>query len=817
MSTRESGPVTAHRIEDGALLLEHAAGLSRLDLIADDILRVRWAPAGVLPPPRPWEQLEPLPPHPIPQGAVRGEGSELRLQTGRLQVILDLERGLLGLCDGAGGGFAEDLAAPAVGPLDLTDPVLARHHAALGPGLQGLSLRKRLYPEEACLGLGQRMGELNRRYRRLSNWTTDAVGYHHRGRDNMYQAHPFLLMLRPGLAWGLYLHSSWHSVLDLGYRDPGVLEIATLGDVLDYFLLSGPTPAAVLEQLTRLTGRPMLPPLWALGFHQSRWGYRSAREVEEIVTGFRRRGLGLDALHLDIDYMDGYRVFTWDPQAFPDPTASIAGLHREAVRVVTIVDPGVKQEPPDRNPVLRQGLERDLFIRDAQGRLVTGHVWPGESLFPDFCREEVRGWWGECHRGLLEAGVDGIWCDMNEPAIFDRAFRTPGMQLVDMPLDCPQGEPGQGTVHAEVHNLYGLHMARAAYEGQTRLRPGHRPWVLTRSAFTGAQRWSATWMGDNASTWDHLAASLPQLAGMGLSGMPHAGVDIGGFYQHCQGELLARWLELGTFYPFMRSHTSAGTRPQEPWAFGPEVESLARIAIERRYRLLPYLYTLAHQAQRSGAPLLRPLLYDFPGEPWLYAVEDQLMVGPLLMVAPVLRPGLRRRLVELPPGVWHDFHSGARVGPGPLVQEAPLGRPPMLVRGGAILTLGNVRRSSAEPVSELTLDVYPGADGDWTLIEDDGESFDYRDGGLAETELALRQRGERLVLELGARRGRFVPAPRRLRVQVHLEGPPGEVRLDGWVVGEPSWEEGLRALVLGWPDDGAAHRLEMAAVAAPGE
>ena len=290
-------------------------------------------------------------------------------------------------------------------------------------------------------------------------------------------------------------------------------------------------------------------------------------------------------------------------------------------------------------------------------------MWPGASLFPDFCRTATRRWWGDLHAGLLAVGVDGIWCDMNEPAIVDRPFEEPGSTALSIPLDAPQGDDAE-TCHAEAHNLYGTLMARATYEGLQRLRPQRRPWVLTRSASIGAQRWAVSWMGDNASTWEDLRTSLPQLASMGLSGSPHVGVDIGGFYGACDGELFARWIELGAFYPFMRAHAYYGSPPQEPWAFGDEVEAVARTAIERRYRFLPYLYTLAHRAHRTGEPILRPLLYDFPQATELHGIEDQLMVGPLLMIAPVCEPGVNERAVHLPPGAWYDFHSGRRVDGG---------------------------------------------------------------------------------------------------------------------------------------------------------
>jgi alpha-glucosidase len=484
----------------------------------------------------------------------------------------------------------------------------------------------------------------------------------------------------------------------------------------------------------------------------------------------------------------------------------LAALHAEGIHAVTIVDPGVKKELGAGYRVADEGKACGHFVRDPDGALFTGWVWPGESLFPDFCRAATRRWWGDLHRDLLDIGVDGIWCDMNEPAISNGPLEASDGRQRSIPLAAPTGE----ATHAETHNLYGLLMSRATSEGLARLRPGRRPWVLTRSAFTGVQRWAATWTGDNVSTWEHLAMSLPQIATMGLCGAPYAGADIGGFYGDCTGELFARWIELGAFYPFMRSHAHHASPPQEPWAFGPEIEAASRAAIGLRYRLLPYLYTLAHRAHRTGEPLLRPLLYDFPDTTALHRVDDQAMLGPQLMVAPVLEPGARRRAVVLPPGTWYDFHTGARVEGGPIDVDAPLGRTPIFVRGGAILTLGNVRESTAQPVTELLVDACPasGVTGHWTLIEDDGETFGFRDGVLAETAYAVTQRAGRAILTIRPRVGPYRPPPRSLVVRLHLPRAPARVLVDDRQSADWRWNSDLTAIELHLADDGRAHRID---------
>jgi len=791
----------------------HQTGTTRIEAMDRDILRVRFAPDGRFKGAPSWDMLT---------GAAAPGGSLLdcaerdgtiAIDAGTWGARIDRRSGAVGFIAGSGTEFARDLEGPAWHPAradalgiagDETDALPA------GAAATAVELSKHLSSREHYTGLGQRTGRLNRRHRRLSNWTTDILPpAHSRAHDNLYQAHPFLLAVRPELAWGLFLHSGGYSHFDLGATEEDVLRILTLGGELDYFLLTGPAPAQVVEQLTRLTGRPPVPPLWALGFHQSRWSYPDSAQAGSVVASFRDRGIPLDALHLDIDYMRGYRDFTWDPDRFPDPPALTEALHARGVHTVCILDPGVKYDLSPDYPVAREGLARDVFIRRPDGEPFAGYCWPGPCLFPDFTRADVRRWWGDQHTPLVEAGVDGIWVDMNEPAIFDRPVGAPGLRLGPVPLASPQGDPDEATSHAETHNFYGHLMARATREGLERLRPRRRPWVLTRSAFTGTQRYAVSWMGDNSSRWEDLAQSVPQLAGMGLSGMVHVGVDIGGFYENAHPELYARWMELGTFYPFMRCHTATGTRPQEPWQFGPEVEAVSRRAIELRYRLLPYWYTLAHLAHRTGAPIWRPLVYEFPRLPALYNVEDQAMIGPHLMIAPVCEPGTVERLVRLPEGLWYDFHGGGAVEGGSHIVSAPLGRIPVFVRAGAVLTLGNLRQSTSQPLTELTVAVYPGAPGEWTLIEDDGDSPDYLQGELAETTYRVRRDQRTTTVTVEHRTGRYRPAPRRLVLRVHLGGPPERVSLDGKPFHDWQWDPEQQAVLVSRADDGAAHIVEI--------
>ncbi len=788
--------------------LEH--GLLSLTFLAPGLVRVRFTPEADFAPRRPWdaslpdEAFEPMP------FTVRDGDDEFQVLADPLRLCIHRTRGTIRFEDLQCRQFAADLAPCRVTEVDAHSPGLPGdqgHGLPPGRARRLVTLDKAMLADEGYYGFGQRTLPLDRRGDRLSNWNLDAAWGHNRSDDNFYQSHPFFMALRPGLAWGLFLRSTWFSRFDVGAAEPGTLEIATLGGELDYVLMYGPDPAGVVEKLTRLTGRPLLPPLWSLGYHQSRWSYGTRAEVEQLVGEFRSRGIPLDVVHLDIDYMRGYRCFTWDPERFPDPSGMLAGLRQKGVRAVTIIDPGIKNEPAAGYPVADEMWSRGMFCRERHGEPFQGHCWPDAALFPDFARAQVREWWGEQHRPLVEAGVAGIWQDMNEPSVFAGPFSDGQAAQKGMPLGLMHGDEAESASHAEVHNLYGLLMCRATRQGLERLSPEQRPWTLTRSAYTGIQSLSCTWMGDNTSWWEHLQASLPQMASMGLCGVPHVGVDIGGFSRNCSGELLVRWTQAGAFYPFMRNHSAWDTLAQEPWAFGPEVEALVTGAIRLRYRLLPYLLTLAHRTHRTGEPILRPMLYDFPDEVEMHRLDDQVMFGPHMLVAPVLHRGHRYRLVQLPAGDWYDFWDGTRHrGPLALAVAAPLDRIPVFVRAGSALTLGNDRMSTDEPLTELTLEVYPG-DGaaEWTWVEEDGLSWGYRQGLLAETRVEIQGRPH-VEVRLGERRGGWQPHPRTLRLRLHLEERPTRLLVDQ-VGCEWTWDG--RVAEVSWPDQGQARTVRV--------
>ncbi len=670
-------------------------------------------------------------------------------------------------------------------------------------------------------GFGEKSGPLDQRGRRLRMRNQDPDV--RLDRDPLYLSIPFFLRLastRAGRrADGVLLDVPAPSRFDVAASHPERVGMETDAGGLELLVFPGPSPADVLRRYSAWTGRAPRPPRWALGHHQSRWSYASEQEVRRLAAEIRRRRLPTDAIHLDIDHMDGFRVFTWHPKRFPDPKGLVRDLATAGFRLVCFVDPGVKADP--QWSVFRDGVEGGHFCRTRDDRVFTLKVWPGDAALPDFARSETRRWWADQHRPLFEVGVAGILNDMNEPAGWRRELRI-GRRVVPLRgqdlSGVEQADPADPTrrlPHEHLRNAYGHLECRATREAFERFAPERRPFVITRSGFAGIQRWAAVWTGDNLSTWSHLRLSVRMLLNLSLSGVPLCGADIGGFALPCSSELYARWIQIGALYPFARTHSMWGKR-QEPWRFGRRVEAIARAALELRMRLLPYLYGLCCEAEASGAPPWRPLFWHFPDDEPAADVDDQVLIGPSLLAAPVLTRGVRERQVYLPPGTWFGFDDDSRwVGPRRITVHAPLERLPLFVRGGSVLpTQSPVLHEGARPEEPLVLQVFPGADFQGTHEEDDGESLAYRAGRVARTALRLFDRaGGRLRLEIGTREGTHAIPPRLLRIVVHGCPPPLRVTCDATLLSPgadaPGWRWGEGRLEVRLPDAGTPRCLEV--------
>jgi alpha-glucosidase len=704
--------------------------------------------------------------------------------------------------------FGVSFATPAGEPIDEDD-------AALGSAFAGTRVRvwKRLAQDDHVYGLGEKTGRLDKRGWGLGGtavamWNTDTYAYD-ASTDPVYASIPFFMVLRGGRAHGLFLDNTFRSFFDVGRETQGLISFGAEDGELDYYFIDGPDPKAVIERYSALTGRMPLPPRWALGYHQCRYSYYPDARVREIARNFRERRIPGDAIWLDIHYLDSYNPFTWDPERFPDPAALTRDLRAQGFRLVTIVDPHPKKAPG--SPVYDSGLRADAFVKNPDGSLFEANVWPanaernpGPSVFPDFSKPKAREWWGGLFKSYLDLGVAGIWNDMNEPAVFLEPAHT-------MPSEVRHDNEGKPTDHREIHNVYGMLNTKATFEGLKRLRPDERPFVLTRATFAGGQRYAAIWPGDNVSSWSHLAGSIPILLGLGLSGFPFVGSDIGGFAEGATPELYVRWLQLGVFYPFMRTHTGLGNPDQEPWAYGPEREAINRRAIELRYELLPHVYNTMKEASDTGVPALRPLFLEFPNDAKTWALDDEFMFGRELLVAPVLREQASERLVYLPAGNWYDFWTGKPVEGGRAFKvPVTLDTLPIFVRAGAFLFRQPVVQNTGQMESQpLDVYAYPAAASSASFYEDDGATTDAQ--AFLRRRFTQTRSGSSVVVEVGAAEGAWRPQARELRLHVRDEARVGRVLLNKSAVPRERWsvsDDGF--VVVGLPDRFDAFRITLA-------
>lgn len=645
----------------------------------------------------------------------------------------------------------------------------------------GFTIREAMPQNAHYFGLGDKTGTLDRRDQAYVLWNTDAYGYGV-ATDPIYKSVPFVLGLDDeGTSFGLFLDNTWRSHFDFGKAERAAWSFGAEGGPVDYYVIAGADPRAVVSAYGWLTGRAPLTPLWALGFQQSHWSYMTQGEVQGIADRLRKDRIPADVVWMDIDYQDRNRPFTIDPKAFPDLPGLVKSLADEKMHLVVITDLHVADAPDQGYAPYDSGLAGDLFVKNPDGSTYVGPVWPGAAVFPDFSRVEARDWWGERYRDFVKMGVSGFWNDMNEPAIFETPTKT-------MPLDVVHriDEPGfapRAASHAEMHNVYGMLNSRATYEGTLRLAPDRRPFVMTRASYAGGQRYAATWTGDNSSSWAHLNLSTTQLVSLGLSGFAYSGDDIGGFAGDAPSpELLTRWIEVGAFNPVFRDHYQKDKPAQEVWVHGPEQESIRRRYIEERYRLMPYIYALADENSRTGLPLMRPVFLEYPAVvgkgDHLGGTDTQFLLGRDLLVAPPPTGESPARYTSPLPGPgWYDYWTGKRIDVAESVETPSLERLAVFVRPGAILPRQPLVQSTGEtPVGNLELAVYPGSDCAGALYLDDGVSFAYRRGDFLRQAIAC----DAHTLRFAAREGRYKPWWGGFDVVIHgWTGAVPEVRLGG--------------------------------------
>ncbi|MCF7559538.1 glycoside hydrolase family 31 protein [Sabulilitoribacter multivorans] len=616
-------------------------------------------------------------------------------------------------------------------------------------------------PGESFYGLGDKPVDNNLKGKRFENWVTDSYAYG-RDTDPIYKTIPFYTALHNKKAYGVFFDNTFRSFFDFCHERRNITSFWAHGGEMNYYFIYGPEMSEVVANYTDLTGKPhAMPALWALGYHQCKWSYYPESNVKEITAKFRELQIPCDAIYLDIDYMEGFRCFTWSKEHFPDPKRMVKELADDGFKTIVIIDPGIKIDMD--YSVFREGLEKDYFCKRADGPYMKGKVWPGECYFPDFTKPEVREWWSDLFKELIEdIGVKGVWNDMNEPAVMD----VPGKSFPD---DVRHDYDGNPCSHRKAHNVYGMQMARATYQGLKKFSYPLRPFVITRAAYSGTQRYTSSWTGDNVATWDHLTIANLQAQRMCMSGFSFIGSDIGGFAEQPNGELYARWIQLGIFHPFCRTHSSGDHGDQEPWAFGDTITDVVRKFIEIRYQLLPYLYTAFWRYVEEGIPILKSLVLYDQLDPQTHYRNDEFVVGEKLLVCPITAPNQKGRRMYFPIGKWYNFWTDEVVKGGQeLWVDADLDSMPIFVKEGAIIPKYPIQQYVGEKtVEELTLDVYYKFGKETSQVyEDATDGYDYIKGRYSLRDFNLLGKKDELIIQQH-KTGKFVTTYKTFKINLH--------------------------------------------------
>lgn len=801
-------------LPNGIRIETSAGGVEQIVALRDDLLRIRLSAGKTLPEDASWAVA---PETRASSAAVQAADTSdaVGFRTAALQVAVRRSDLRLTVRDAQGKVLLEDAA-----------PVR----------LEGTAFRiaEQMPADEHYFGLGGKAGPLDRRNHAYTLWNTDAYRYQE-STDPLYKSIPFFLTFRAGIACGIFLDNTWRSSFDFGKASPAAYSFGAVDGPIDYYFLAGPTPHHVVESYAWLTGKPPLPPLWTLGFQQSRYSYMTEAQLMGVAERLRADHIPADALYMDIDYQDRNRPFTVNAKTFPDLPKALAKLHAKHFHVVAITDLHIADAPDQGYAPYDSGIAGNEFVHRPDGSVYVGTVWPGPAVFPDFTRAATRAWWGTLYKPFVGMGLDGFWNDMNEPSVFNSPTGT-------MPLDVVHRieEPGfraRTATHAEIHNVYGMENARATYEGLRKIEPNVRPFVLTRASYAGGQKYAATWTGDNSSTWNHLRMTSAMLNSLGLGGFAFSGADVGGYAGTATPELLTKWLEVAAFHPIDRDHTEKGSGPQEPWAGGPQQEAIRCRYIEERYRLMPYLYTLADETARTGLPMMRPLFLDYPDATSDKhpidvdaGVDTEFLLGHDLLIAPAPYPEQPDAYtVEFPSAEWYDFWSGVRVqAPAPVhpaegeppsaaekvmltqVVHPTLADLPVYVRGGAILPMEPVVQSTDEtPQGQLTLRVYAGDDCRGSLYTDDGTSYAYERGDFLRMHFSCKVTRDGMQIEISKHEGSFKPWWRELRLEIYGWTPQqGTVEVNGQAETAPI-QHGEHLVSFMVPDAGAGATVKL--------
>ena len=641
---------------------------------------------------------------------------------------------------------------------------------------------KTLFNDEMFYGLGEKTGNLRKNGEQWTMWNSDTPDYTEK-QDPLYQSIPFFIGIRNHKAYGIFFDNTYRSYFNMGASNNRFYWFGAEKGELDYYFINGPAIKKVISLYTLLTGRMEMPPMWALGYQQSKWSYYPESTVMNLAQNFRNRHIPCDVIYLDIHYMNGYRVFTWDDKRFPNPYKMANELNDEGFKIITIIDPGVKADT-NGYEVAAEGLKQDLFAKYPDGVVYQGEVWPGWAYFPDFTKKETREWWGKKNAELMEKGVAGIWNDMNEPSAWGQAI--PDIIQFD--------DNGFGANYKKIHNVYALEMAKATFEGIKNNLPGRRPFILTRAGFSGIQRYAAVWTGDNAASETHLKLACTMVQGLSLSGVAFCGSDVGGFFGSPSQRLYTRWMELGAFTPFYRGHTIINTRDQEPWAFGEEVERWVKDVMDLRYELLPFFYTEFYTAHKTGVPIVRSMFLNYQNDDQCYShdAQYQFMVGDNLLVAPVVSEYENSKKLYLPEGKWLGWWDNKVYEGGQwILVDAPIYRIPLFIKEGGVIPMREKQEYTTQigpDVHFLKLKIFPGTNSNYELYQDDGNTLKYQDGDYLVTDISVKNE-QGLYIKLEKKEGDYTPRLITYTLEIYRTEPVKSITVNGTRLGHFSQKD----------------------------
>ncbi|MDR3652095.1 MAG: glycoside hydrolase family 31 protein [Paludibacter sp.] len=597
-------------------------------------------------------------------------------------------------------------------------------------------------------GTGENVGSLVRNGKKVTLWNTDNFRYLADKGKRLYQSHPWVLGVnKDGTAFGVIADNTWKQDIDLSDS----IRFISDGPAFRVIVIQRNSPQEVIKELTKLIGRMEMPPLWSLGYQQCRFSYVPDTRIKSLADTFRLKKLPCDVIWMDIDYMERFKIFTFDKKNIPDPKGVNDYLHAKGFHSIWMIDPGVKVEKG--YSVYESGSKGDHWVQTADHKEFNGKVWPGECAFPDFTRPETRTWWSGLYKDFMATGIDGVWNDMNEPSVFDGPNGS-------MPIDNWHRGGGNlpADVHLRYHDVYGMLMVKASREGILKANPDKRPFILSRSGYLGSNRYAATWTGDNTGNTDNMKLSIPMVLNLGLSGQAFSGPDLGGFALNTSADLFGQWIAMGTFFPFMRGHAAKGENNKEPWAFGTEIENVSRTALNRRYRLLPYFYTLFNEASKNGMPVMRPVFFADPKDTTLRKEQQTFLVGNDLLIIPkwAVNP-------IQPKGIWRIISIAGENSTTDKYQAD------VKLKGGAIIPLGNIIQNTTQfNLDSLTLMVSLDSNGKatGTMYEDAGDGFQYQHGAYLLSTFTAKQAGQKVEVKIAAKGGNLKPTGRKYKIIV---------------------------------------------------